>query len=605
MAATVDAVTHIPSTNGGVTDTIAANHTCGAGTTTLRVFTGWGNSGGPFSDSIDVTYNGVALTREVAAHAGSWSNVEVHKMDNPPIGSSFSVSINHNGALNPSMMVGTAVSVKDSLTGSMATGSGNALASPSSITIASSASGDLCLGALFTDGSTGNLSESGTLVDEEEDIAGDSDYGVQRVTASGASEALTWTLGSSDNWAAAGVAIKGADVAVYVPPMPTRPRSKTAGSATQRFFFRRPIHSLFGGVVLDPPGKVIGPVVLPNNRVGPMALRRRTKRTPLLLSSNVAAVSYILTADPGSVVITGTAAQLEHATIVVAASGTYTISGTAATFKLNMPAAAGVYTITGTVASLLKKSVLVAASGSVLVTGTAAGLLKKSVLTADPGSVVINGTAASLRKGVTLLATAGSVLITGTAATLLKKSVLVAASGTVAITGTAAALKKASRVTADPGSVLINGTAATLRLGKAIVAAAGAYIINGTAATLRAAHVLAATSGVFTINGTPATFRIAHRLTATPGSVAITGTVAILIKRTGQFILASPGSFIISGLSAALVPHFIVPVQQARSDPSYTRAGERAHARHSVPVQARPSAGVQTRSNTQPPRRRN
>ena len=220
MAATIDVVTHLPSTSGGVSDTISASHTCGAGTTRLQVFTGWGNTGGPFSDSIDVTYNGVALTREgTGAHAGNWSNVECHYMDNPPTGGAFTVSANHNGGLNPSMMVGTAISIKGSKTGTMPDNinSANPGSSPASVTIAGSANGDLTLAAFFTDGSGSSTVTQSPFVeiDTEEDIAADSDYECSKHEyASGANDQAQWTFGGPDNYAAFGVAIQAAAAAV-------------------------------------------------------------------------------------------------------------------------------------------------------------------------------------------------------------------------------------------------------------------------------------------------------------------------------------------------------------------------------------------------------
>lgn len=108
---------------------------------------------------------------------------------------------------------------------------------------------------------------------------------------------------------------------------------------------------------------------------------------------------------------------------------------------------------------------LTADPGAVTITGTAATLRAARRLAADAGAESITGTAASLKYGRLLSAGAGSVLINGTAATLLysgANKVLAANAGVYSITGTAANLLAGRRLTGDAGAYSITGTDATL-----------------------------------------------------------------------------------------------------------------------------------------------
>lgn len=134
-----------------------------------------------------------------------------------------------------------------------------------------------------------------------------------------------------------------------------------------------------------------------------------------------AAAATTLDADPGSYVLTGTAATLRYSKVVTANSGSYAISGTAANllYKRIMQAVAGSYVLTGTAANLRLGLNMVADSGVYQITGTAANLLRSRRLVSDAGTYVITGTPADLERNRILQALAGSYLITGVPAALI------------------------------------------------------------------------------------------------------------------------------------------------------------------------------------------
>lgn len=321
-----------------------------------------------------------------------------------------------------------------------------------------------------------------------------------------------------------------------------------------------------------------------------------------------APLAYSLTADPGSVSITGTVAALMAALILTASSGAISLADTAASllFGPAVTASAGAVDITGTDATLTHGSASAQASvrsllafwlggastrganttitadpGSVVIAGTAATLTATRSLTADPGSVDIVGTAATLAHGSTVTADPGAVDISGTAA-LTTTRLLTADPGAVTITGTDAGVYAGWRIAADPGAVVIAAPATGLSYSgadKSITAGEGAVTITGTDAGLLHGSVFVADPGAVTISGTAATFvrtlrfpvdagsvtitgtdaglAVGHVVTADPGAVAITGTdAALLAART---LTAEPGAVVISGTPAVLVS----PIERA------------------------------------------
>jgi len=105
---------------------------------------------------------------------------------------------------------------------------------------------------------------------------------------------------------------------------------------------------------------------------------------------------------------------------------------------------------------------LTADSGSITLTGGAANLLRGRRLVADGATITLTGTAANLKVGRKLLAASDSIIVTGGAASLIRGRRLVADGGSVVITATAAGLTRTRRLTADAGSITVTGSDATL-----------------------------------------------------------------------------------------------------------------------------------------------
>lgn len=214
-----------------------------------------------------------------------------------------------------------------------------------------------------------------------------------------------------------------------------------------------------------------------------------------------ATTAYTLAADPGSYVITGSAANLKAGRKIAAAAGVYAITGSAANLKVGrkIAAAFGTYTITGSPAALKADRKLAAAFGVYSITGSAAGLSRGQKIAAAPGSYSITGSAANLKAGRRIAAAPGVYTITGFDADLIPPAAgytLAADPGTYAVTGSAASLRAARKIAAAPGAYTVTGSPAALRTSRAMVAAPGVYTITGFDAALSVGGAPPGPSGV-------------------------------------------------------------------------------------------------------------
>ena len=108
---------------------------------------------------------------------------------------------------------------------------------------------------------------------------------------------------------------------------------------------------------------------------------------------------------------------------------------------------------------------LAAASGSYALTGSAATLKATRLLPAASGAYALSGSAANLSRGFTMAAASGAYALTGSDAGLRATRTMAAASGAYALTGSDAALLSARRLAAESGAYSLDGANAALTLG--------------------------------------------------------------------------------------------------------------------------------------------
>jgi len=229
--------------------------------------------------------------------------------------------------------------------------------------------------------------------------------------------------------------------------------------------------------------------------------------------------------------------------------------------------------------------VTLAGSGSYSVTGTAASLLRGRVAAAGAGSYSLAGTAATLTKGSvakTLVAGTGSYAVAGTAASLLKftNRTIAGGIGSYAVAGLSASLLRVRKAAADAGAYTINGTAVTLtRTGaRALAVDSGVYALAGVAASLARSRIFGADAGSYSLAGVDATLVHGSAIGAEAGIYDIVGAIATLIKSGTILVAAEPGSYSITGSQAALTRIKSIPVGIG----SYLIAGTRASLSHQI-----------------------
>lgn len=179
--------------------------------------------------------------------------------------------------------------------------------------------------------------------------------------------------------------------------------------------------------------------------------------------------------------------------------------------------------------------VLSADTGSVTVTGTAATLPRNPApIAADTGALAITGTAAGLASSRALVGDAGSAALTGAAAQLLFGRALNAATAAFAVTGTVADVLKGLTVASDAGAFVVAGVDANVYFDRDLTAAAGALSVTGTDTTLSrtGAYTIGADATAFAVAGLDATLTLTgateREILAAAGVVSVTGRSATL-----------------------------------------------------------------------------
>lgn len=135
-------------------------------------------------------------------------------------------------------------------------------------------------------------------------------------------------------------------------------------------------------------------------------------------------------------------------------------------------------------------------------------------IVADTGSYVVTGVAASFQASRTLTAEAGSYSVTGVNATFQASRTILAGAGSYVISGQDATFTYTPgsggspySMDADAGSYTLTGVDATFKASRTIVAEAGSYALTGVDASFtRSGYRLVAETGSYTISGVEATF---------------------------------------------------------------------------------------------------
>jgi hypothetical protein len=259
-----------------------------------------------------------------------------------------------------------------------------------------------------------------------------------------------------------------------------------------------------------------------------------------VLTGNASTLASTIPASTASFSLTGNAVSLPVA--VTAATGTFVLSGVAASLAAKIPASTAVFALTGNAAVLRHGYPLAAATGGFVVTGRAAALVAAHILTAAPGSFIVTGQSVALRSARLLAAATGPFTITGT--TTLLAATMPAGAAAFALNGSAVTLRAA--VPAALGIFTLTGNAAGLNKtgSSTLTAGAGAFTLSGRSASPLRGALLAAAPASFVVSGVDAALKGARRFTASPGAFTITTPAAGVLHQAS--IAASSGTFTIA-----------------------------------------------------------
>lgn len=203
---------------------------------------------------------------------------------------------------------------------------------------------------------------------------------------------------------------------------------------------------------------------------------------------NVGLQNYTLTAEPGSLALTGNDADLIYNVYALTAE-------------------AGELTLTGNDAGLTAARILTAETGALTLTGNDAGLSAPRTIEAEPGLLVLVGLPAELLTSYKLTAAAGALALTGNNAGGQISDGLPADTGALTFTGNDATLTATRTLTAETGALSLTGIPAAFPpRQRVLLAQTGALSLAGNAVT--SARTLKANTGALSLTGNPATLSV-------------------------------------------------------------------------------------------------
>jgi hypothetical protein len=294
-------------------------------------------------------------------------------------------------------------------------------------------------------------------------------------------------------------------------------------------------------------------------------------------------VAKTLTADPGSYVLTGTAAGTYYGKRVIdSTGGTYALTGTDPTrighgFFIDATTA-GSYALTGTAATPFRNLPMVAGGGTYLLTGTDASPkvgFKVDATTAGVYTLTGTDVALAYAQNKAIAAGVGSYALTGTDVTLTlfsNNKTLVADPGSYSLVGTDPVTTHQWKLDATTaGSYSLAGQVADLlHKWRLDATTPGAYSLTGTdAGTLHGWRVIDSVGGTYSLTGSDVSLSLISGkfVTADSGVYALTGTDATLTQASpNKFITADPGNYALIGTNVALVyqptaPAIVLPTR--------------------------------------------
>jgi hypothetical protein len=129
---------------------------------------------------------------------------------------------------------------------------------------------------------------------------------------------------------------------------------------------------------------------------------------------------------------------------------------------------------------------LTANNGTLTLTGQSAGITRSKVLTAQAGTLSITGQSATITRSKRIVASNGTLTLTGQSAIIKRDKVLTANNGTLTLTGQSATITRttvgAYDLIAQHGTLTLTGQGVTITRSRSIIAQNGTFTLTGQSA---------------------------------------------------------------------------------------------------------------------------
>lgn len=208
----------------------------------------------------------------------------------------------------------------------------------------------------------------------------------------------------------------------------------------------------------------------------------------------------------GSFILTGQPATFDASLSVAMAAGTFALSGQTTRVDVTANLGTGTFTCAAGEVTFPNIRAILADTGTFALTGIANNWTTS--LTMAPGSFTLTGVAAVLGAISTIDCSVGSFTLTGVSNNWVTS--LSIATGTFAMTGQAAGVEAVRNITAETGTFLVSGQDATVAAVFPLVCATGEFTLMGYGMAFDSNGIIDALPGVFVMTGSEVTFPTAY-----------------------------------------------------------------------------------------------
>jgi hypothetical protein len=270
-----------------------------------------------------------------------------------------------------------------------------------------------------------------------------------------------------------------------------------------------------------------------------------------------------VTAESGTLTLTGGNATITQAVSVPANTGTLALTGGNAVIAtgLNVPADTGSLTLAGGNAVILMADSVIAGSGTLALTGSNAVIALEDNIVGDSGSLALTGNSADISEGESITAETGTLALSGNEAIISTDEGILADTGVLTLSGNEAVVILEETVTGETGSLTLTGNEASVTTGESVTLESGSLTLTGSEAVITSSDTVVADTGTLALTGSDAVITENENISLESGTLTLTGNDATITEQTASDVVAESGTLALTGNEAVIITSSSIPAE--------------------------------------------